>query len=466
MTYDKLKKSIVLKLFSNTDIAPLIFFRIAFGMIMLWLVSIYFFYGSIKPQYIDPKFFFTYLGFEWVKPWPGMGMYIHFAALGILSIFITIGFIYRASITLFFLGFTYIFLLDKTHYQNHFYLICLVSFLMIFIPCNKKLSVDSFINPKIRSEFAPTWSLWTLRLQFAIVYVFAGIAKINGDWLNGQPMRMTLAVRSDLYNFVGPYFKEEWVVYLFSYSGLFLDLFVVPLLFWKPTRLIALFASILFHRTNSLFFGLDIFPLFMMIATFMFLPANWFRFDFSPKKINLESSDTFENIPSLNPLRKTAMILLCAYFLFQFLIPFRHFLYPGNVSWTEEGHRFSWRMMLRHKVGKTQLVAYDPDHRISVNNEYFLHKGQIQAMQTRPDMIVQFSHFIAEDLTQKGYSSIKVKAISKASLNGRKFQQFINPNIDMNSQNITIAHTNWVVPLKHPVPRSLEEITQNLGIKF
>ncbi len=201
------------RLFAPIDIASLVFFRIAFSAIMLWEVCRYYFYGWIELFYIEPAFHFTYYGFGWVRPWPGEWMYLHFLALGVLAAFIALGFLYRLSAILFFLGFAYVFLLDQTNYLNHFYLISLISFLMIFIPAHRAFSVDAKCLPEIRSDTAPAWALWLLLTQLGIVYFYAGLAKLNGDWLLGEPMRMWLADERG-FPIIGPLFTEGSFLYL------------------------------------------------------------------------------------------------------------------------------------------------------------------------------------------------------------------------------------------------------------
>src|ERR1044072_8159469 len=112
-------------LFKPVDISFLVFFRVLFGAIMLWETYRYF---------VEPVVNFTYDGFSWVKPWPGRGMYIHFVVLGLAAACVMAGFMYRIAAPVFFLAFTYFFLLDQTRYMNHFYLVCLISFLMCFLP--------------------------------------------------------------------------------------------------------------------------------------------------------------------------------------------------------------------------------------------------------------------------------------------------------------------------------------------
>ena len=150
----------------------------------------------------------------------------HFLALGILAAFIIFGLWYRVSAFLFFIGFTYVFLLDQTNYLNHFYLISWVSFLMIFVPAHRAASLDGVRRPDLRVATTPAWPLWLLRAMVGIAYFFGGVAKINSDWLHGEPMRMWLAARTD-FPLIGSFFTEPWAAYFFSYSGLMFDLLVV-----------------------------------------------------------------------------------------------------------------------------------------------------------------------------------------------------------------------------------------------
>ena len=185
------------RFFEPVDIASLVYFRVAFGVIMLWEVWRYFDHGWIARYWIRPTLHFTYYGFDWVHPWPASGMYLHWVALGALAILITLGLWYRISATLFFLGFTYTFLLEQARYLNHFYLICLISFLMIFIPAHRAASLDARWRPSLRSQTAPAWALWLLRGQIGIVYFYGGVAKLNADWGRAEPFRTWLARRTD-----------------------------------------------------------------------------------------------------------------------------------------------------------------------------------------------------------------------------------------------------------------------------
>jgi len=337
------------KLFEPVDIASLVFFRVSFGLIMLWEVFRY--WPRIEWNYLIPIFHFKYYGFEWVKVLPGDGMYYLFVMLGILAVLITLGLFYRVASILFFFGFIYVFLLDQTYYLNHFYLVCLFSFLLIFTPCNRSSSLDALINPTKRSQFIPAWCVWLLRAQIGIVHFYAGLAKLNPDWLHGEPMRAWLAERAS-YPVLGQFFTEEWAVYLFSYGGLGFDLLIVPLLLFRKTRVIGYIWVIIFNSLNAYLFKIGVFPWLMMSATLIFFSPGWprqFLATVQQKKLYLEEEAA--SIPAFSHFYRFSTILFVAVYLtFQLIMPLRHYLYPGNVSWTEEGHRFSWRMKLNRKT--------------------------------------------------------------------------------------------------------------------
>ncbi|HEX7296478.1 MAG TPA: HTTM domain-containing protein, partial [Pyrinomonadaceae bacterium] len=263
-------------LFSPVDIAFLISFRIVFGGIMVWEVYRYFTHGWITKYFVEPALTFSYYGFSWVKPWPGRGMYIHFLVLGVAAACVMLGFLYRFAAPLFFLAFTYFFLLDQTRYLNHIYLICLISFLMCFLPAERAFSIDALLRPKIRSDVVPAWTLWLLRAQLGIPYFYGGIAKLNSDWIHGEPMRIWLHPFTSILGIENT-FKGDFFVYFFAIGGLLLDLLVVPPLLWRRTRLFALAGAIAFNLMNAVIFDIGIFPWLMLGALFIFFPPDLMR---------------------------------------------------------------------------------------------------------------------------------------------------------------------------------------------
>jgi hypothetical protein len=465
-------------LFQPVDIAVLVFFRVVFGAIMLWEVYRYFSTGWIHRYYIAPSFYFGYFGFEWVKPWPGSGMYVHFAVLGVAALCIMLGLLYRFAASVFFVGFTFVFLLDQTRYLNHFYLVCLISLLLIFLPANRAFSLDAAFWPSIRSQVVPAWTLWLLRFQVGIAYFYGGIAKLNSDWMiGGEPMRTWLSPLMTM-PAIGPIFQKESVVYSFVYGGVLLDLLVVPLLLWRRTRLMAFCAAVVFNLINAAIFNIGIFPWFMLGATLIFFPPDlmrrFARAFLTPgaalraderQKSSIRPVATPASRPVFSRNQKIIVGVLAAYAVVHTLVPLRHYLYPGNVSWTEEGHNFAWHMKLRTKRGEALFTITHPatGQTWVVDPKDHLDARQTTKMTNKPDMILLFAKHLAEQKRREGYDNVEVRAQVTSSLNGRKPQVLIDPNVDLVKQPRSIMPASWIVPLHTPlelrdgVPQEIDE---------
>jgi vitamin K-dependent gamma-carboxylase len=440
------------KLFEPIDIAPLVYLRIVFGCVMLWEVWRYFDHGWIDRYYSPSDFHFTYYGFEWVRPWPGNGMRLHFAALGLAAACVAAGLFYRIAAALFFFGFTYVFLLDEAHYLNHFYLICLIGFLLIFVPAHRSCSLDVHLARTRRSDFAPAWSLWLLRVQIAIPYVFGFIAKLNADWLRGEPMRMWLARRAH-YPVLGSFVHEEPVVWFFTIGGVLLDLLIVPCLLWKRTRIPALLAAASFHLLNAWIFRIGIFPWLMLASSLVFFPPECSRRVLRLLRLPIDARPARDEAAVMPTGTRVIALLVAGYVAVQVLLPLRHFLYPGNVNWTEEGHRFSWHMKLRNKAGELRFDVRDPEsgRHWSVDPADRLPEWQLDMVRTHPDMILQYGHYLAERGRSKGFARVEVRARSLAALNGRRKQPLIDPSVDLAKVRRSLWPSHWILPLTEPL---------------
>jgi hypothetical protein len=431
------------------DISFLVLFRIVFSAAMLWTAAELWAHDTIAADYLRPPFHFSYHGFSWVKPWPDSGMYVHVAALGVLAICVGVGFLYRLSATLLFLGFTYIFLLEKALYLNHYYLMCLLCFVMIFLPAHRRLSIDSWLRPSLRTDFVPGWTLWLLRFHIALPYVFGGIAKLKADWLRGQPMHSWLAIAPPRF-LVGPVMEEPWVALALSWGAVALDLCIVPLLLWRRTRKVAYCFAVAFHLANAFLFNIGVFPWLMIGATLVFFPPDWPR-----RLLRLKRPELQWSSPATLPLTTRQRLLFTALFLYvtcHLLIPLRHLLYPGNVLWTEEGHLFAWHMMLRTKVTGVQVIVAKPvDRSVEyVDVTRWLSARQFDEMSHDPEMMREFAHFVRGQYQESGGADVEVHVVALSSLNGRKPQPLVDPTIDLAGQPRTIGHKPWIVPLREP----------------
>ena len=253
-------KSINTYLEQEKSNAPLIVFRILFGFMMAFSTIRFISMGWVESFYITPKLYFPFEGFYWLKPLAGNAMYIVFGIMILTSLNILLGFYYKISTTIFFLSFTYVELLDKSNYLNHYYFVSLMAFILIFLPANKRLSLDSYSNRVIATDKTNNYVLWIIKAQLAIVYIYAGIAKLNTDWiLHALPLKIWLPAHSHL-PVIGELLTFNWVAYLFSWIGAVYDLFIVFFLINNRTRIYAYILVIVFHILTRILFPIGMFP--------------------------------------------------------------------------------------------------------------------------------------------------------------------------------------------------------------
>ncbi|MBK9792849.1 MAG: HTTM domain-containing protein [Sphingobacteriales bacterium] len=402
--------------------------------------------GWVRLLYIQPKFYFTYEGFSWVHPMPGNGMFVVFAVMILCALFITLGLFYRAAAAGFFLLFTYVELLDKTNYLNHYYFVSIVSMVLCFLPANKYASLDVRFGWTKKVTHIPNWCILIIQLQIGLVYFFAGIAKINPDWLlNAQPLKIWLKSR-DYYPLIGQLFNYEITPYLFSWFGMLFDVFIVFFLWNKKTRPFAYLAVVVFHVVTGHLFQIGVFPYVMIVATWIFFSAEFHQKFLSLFKVE-KDADILNYQPSFPSFWLTLILI---HFSIQLILPFRYLLYPGKLFWTEQGYRFSWRVMLMEKNAYTSFVVKDKNGKIGeVRNRDHLTPQQEKQMSTQPDMILQFAHFLADEYNKnKGFTAAEVYADSYAALNGHPSQPFIDNTVDLAKQPVNFAPKNWILPFQ------------------
>lgn len=443
-----MKEKLTDLLFKKTPIAPLIIFRVIFGLVLLFSTTRTLQKGWVKELYIDPIFHFPFL--SWAHPFPELGMYVVFLLMILAGLGITLGFLYKSSVLIFFLLFTYIELLDKTYYLNHYYLVSLLTFWLFFVPANRWYSIDAFIKPSIASDTCSNWHILIFKSQLSIVYFFAGLAKVNPDWLfRAQPMATWLPGKYEL-PLIGKIMHLKQTAYFFSWAGCMYDLLIWIFLWIKKTRTLAYIAVIIFHvLTGILFPRIGMFPVIMICSTIIFFSPQWHRKVLSSLPFHsgflekVKSSDkTYLTHPAI-----TAFLII--YIAIQLYLPFRYLQYPGNLFWHERGYRFSWRVMLMEKNGLTSIIVKDPIQNIQyeVNQDEYLTPFQKQQMKTQPDMILQFARHIGDEFKKiYGYPpQIFVK--SRLSLNARRSQPFTDETMDVYSIDDPIAN-NWIIDFK------------------
>lgn len=436
-----------LKIFLSKEqsILPLVVLRVCFGLLMFASSIRFFIYGWIDTLYVKPSYSFKFYGFEWINVWPEWGMNLHLAVLAILALFIVFGFFYRVSTTSYFILFTYLELMDKTYYLNHYYFISLLSLLICFIPAHHFFSLDVYYNRVKKSETVSHIYIFITQLQLAIVYFFAGLAKLNYDWLVlAQPMTTWLKSMTD-FPIIGTMFKENWCAYFFSYFGAIYDLSIPFLLWYKHTRFVSYLAVIVFHIFTWSLFQIGMFPWIMIYCTLIFFSSD--EIGVVLKKIRVfqtnKNNDAF--ITRKQPIPRSFYIVISIYFIFQILIPMRYLLYPGNVLWSEQGFRFSWRVMLVEKMGHVDFIVKSDTKTWHISPSEYLTPFQERQMSTQPDMILEFAHFLKSKFKEP---NIRIYANAYVALNGRASRQLIDPTFNLLSARKSFTNKGWILPFE------------------
>ena len=461
--------------------ASLAVFRITFGVAMVLNVALYV-PELVGSYYVEPNVLFPYPPFEWVAPPPGAGIYLVYAAMAATGVLIAVGRWYRPATLAFLALHTWVFLLDSTHYQNHEYLISLLALLLALLPADRRWSLDARRRPDRASDTVPAWTVWILRFQIGVPYVFGGIAKLNGDWLRGEPLRMWLAARTEVEP-VATILTTDWVVWAMAYGALVLDLTVVGFLSLRRTRVAAFAVVTCFHLMNVWLFGLFIFPWLMIASTLIFFPPDWperlaawwdarMAPDPTPSVAGKASAaEAAAARPSAAPssagatgvasgrvessdraadLRPSAALVafLAFWVAVQVALPLRHLLIPGDVNWTEEGHRFAWHMKLRDKSGTATFLVTLPDGRVvEVDPRDELSAKQAGSLPGHPRRIVQYAHHLSDR-----YGGAEVRAETSVSLNGRAPQPIVDPTVDLAAVDpFWVGAADWIEPLVTPL---------------
>lgn len=428
------------KLWQPIDNAPLILFRIFFGFLLAAESFGAIMTGWVKKVFIQPEFTFSHIGLEWLQPLPGWGMYAYYVVMGIMGIGVMIGYKYRWSLGVFTILWSGVYFMQKEAYNNHYYLLILVCIIMLLQPADKYASIDARNNPKIKSLVMSQWCSLIMILQMSIVYFYATIAKFYPGWLEGS---FAKNVFSPLHKFpiIGHLFTENWFHLFITYSGILFDGLIIPALLWKKTRNIALIASILFHLFNSATLRIGIFPYFALSFVVFFYAPETIRRIFFKKKPTVEINT--------EPLKinKNSTAFFIVFFLFQLLMPLRHWLIKGDVLWTEEGHRLSWRMMLRQRSGYVTFKIVDKKTNEQWNHQYDreITRKQYGLLTSKPDAMWQYAQRIKKEYAEQG-KEVSIYIDAFVSINRGPHKQLIDPTIDFAEAKWDYFwHNDWIL---------------------
>lgn len=406
------------------DNASLVVFRIAFGFLIAAESFGAILTGWVKRAFIDPEFTFSFIGFEWLQPLPGYGMHFYYGVMGITGIMVMIGLFYRHSLLLFTLLWWGTYLMQKTSYNNHYYLLILLCFLMLLVPAHRNASYDVQLNRINPTTSCPRWCIDIFKWQLMIVFTYAALAKLYTGWLDGDFIRVIFSSKAG-YPLIGNLLQQQWLQKLVIIGGIAYDLTIIPLMYRKGTRKVGLVISIVFHMFNSIVFGIGIFPYLMIASMVLFFNVSHWQ-PRIPGFITQDNESHYQTPGMIYPV-------LLLYFALQLWLPIRHYFIPGDVLVTEEGHRMAWRMMLRSKYGSASFRLVDKNSGkswVEYPRQYLTNK-QVYKMGGRPDMIWQFSRYLARQHAKQGIDSIEIYVNTNFNINGTNYSPLIDPNVNL-----------------------------------
>lgn len=437
--------SLAREVFLQVSAMPLALFRICFGGVLFYEFGRLLWSPVGRARYIEPIFHFKYPFFEWVVAGPEWFMYVVFVIGLASSIFISLGLLYRYAAITAFLTYTYLFLLEISYWNNHYYLYSLFTFVLVFVDANAALSLDNLLK-KRKPHTIPRWHTRIFSFQIIVVYVFGAISKlVNPDWMS------TLSVRTIIANSIARNELElsdqltELIVQIQTYGGIGFDLFVGFLLIYRRTFLLGVLTSLVFHFSNHFFLTIGSFPFAMVGTLFLFIPERWVNDD------NVLGADL--NVRSRFPVALTKAFLI-SFTAYHLLMPLRHYFYEGLVFWTGEGKIGAWHMMSGSTaVDATYFYIYETDSLSgdtieihSLETADFLTTKQRRTLGKWPFLVPEFAKFLKQEAELVGMRGVKVSADIFVSRNGHRFKPIVPPDVDLATlPRRRFGHNSWVL---------------------
>lgn len=370
-----------------------------------------------------------------------------FVVMTLAAVGVMFGAWYRVSSIVLFVAFTYVELIDKTYYLNHYYFVSIMAFMLALVPAHGAWSVDAWRRPQHAIQHIPQWILAAFKLQISIVYIYAGIAKLTPHWLiDAMPLRIWLPA-NDSVPLIGWLFALPWIPWAMSWMGMLYDCTVPFFLLWTKTRPWAYLAVVVFHIVTGILFQIGVFPVVMILSTLVFFSAEAHERVLNRTLGWLGRTSDMGRVWTSRWSRVLAVVV-SIHVLIQIVVPFRFLLYPGNLYWTEEGYRFSWRVMLVEKAGTATFTVHDPITSrpgVIVNRDW-LNTHQEKQMSFQPDMILQFAHILRDHYTTPDGRVPRVTADVWVTMNGAASRQLVDPTRNLAAEEQGFHRYDWVLP--------------------
>ena len=433
--------------------------RIVMGALVLFESVNYGVFHCLDCAYVDTQFLFKYWLFDWVSLPPFGGVELIMFVMGVSAFGVMLGWYYRASVIVTTICFAWYFLLDAAVYLNHYYLTLLFLGILCCIPANRVWAMDA--KRLNLSPFIGNWSRIWLLAQLEIVLIYAGVVKLNSDWLQLEPLRLWMTSLSANSGPVLQWLTQDAGIALAAYGVIALHIIGAPLLMFARTRLPVFCLYLVFHTINASVFNIGIFPFMTAAATTLFFAPDWPVTLWS--RIRKRTATALPDVTEFNisGFAKVGIIVLVGTWLFfQVLLPTRPLWYPGPVAWNEAGHYLSWRMKLRDKRGRVKYIVNNKKTGALERKDPFdyLTVRQSLKMACNPDLIWQFAQKLEElEIEASGNQSvtkddISITASASCSLNTRK-KQFLIKSVDLTSIARSTPREQWVTPLVESLPK-------------
>ena len=440
--------------------------RVAVGLLGAFGAARFLWKGWVDRFFVQPTNFLPYWGFGGVDALPSAAMHGVFAALVVLGLAVAIGLRTRLSAAAFLALFVYVEVIDITNYLNHYVLLSWLMLLLALLPHPAWGSLDGWLEARAgrRERHAvdalPLWVLGLFRLQIACVYFFAGVAKLNPDWLlHGQPLNIWLSARTEL-PLLGAFFDEWWVALAFSWAGFLFDTTIVAFLLWRRTRPVAYLAVLAFHGMTHVLFTIGLFPLIMVCCATIFFEPDW-PMRWLPGRREVTPRAGAGAAWGEGGGRRAVLAGCAVFAALHLAMPLRTHLYvgAGPVAWHEQGMRYSWRVMLREKSGDVMFKVTHPGGRDEyVPPSRYLTTYQEREMSGQPDVILQLAHRIADDVEAETGARPEVRAEAWVSWNGRRPAQLIDPDVDLAAEPRGLARRDWILAPPADAPPHLRPL--------
>ncbi|XP_067168603.1 vitamin K-dependent gamma-carboxylase [Apteryx mantelli] len=443
------------------DPAALGAFRCAFGLLMALDIPQERGLGHLDQRFLDGLEVCRFPLLPFLAPLPLDWMYLLYAIMFLGALGIMAGCCYRLSCLAFLGPYWYVFLLDKTAWNNHSYLYGLLAFQLALLGADRYGSVDGLFRPHKRNAHVPLWNYTLLRAQIFIVYFIAGLKKLDADWVGGYSMG-SLARHWLFAPFKLVLSEEATSLLVVHGGGLLLDLSAGFLLFFDATRPVALVFVTYFHCMNSQLFSIGMFPYTMLASSGLFCEASWPRRlcarcpgwlrralpSTAPPRPSADCAYGGRRARRPRPRQHLAALFTLLYVLEQFFLPYSHFITQGYNNWTNGLYGYSWDMMVHSRFHQHVKITY----RDGLTGEVgYLKPGvftQSRRWKDHADMLKQYSACLSHLLPRYNVSQPQIYFDVWVSINDRFQQRLVDPRVDIVQAEWSPWHpTPWLLPL-------------------